>query len=214
MARRMNETRERILSVSKELFAKYGYRKTTIRLIINESGISSGSIYNMFKNKDEIFQAIVDETLDRCIDLVNTNFPSETPSFKFAAISAIELNAIITNTIVRDIYFEAYTSNYMFEHLVKRNIKLQNQLFSDEDIARTEKKDQFINTLLMKGTYRSFLVSFYFAHKTDPFECMDALLHQILLFLNCDEREQRRIMEKIHDNRAMWILMGKKLLKQ
>jgi AcrR family transcriptional regulator len=207
MARRMNKTREKILSVAKALFARQGYRKTTIRQIINESGISSGSIYNLFTNKDEIFQALMDEIMDRCVKLVDERFPNESPEFRFTAIGAIELNTIIINPVIRDIYYEAYTSIYMFEHLVERNIKLQKQLETGQSGV-----NNYIETLLMKGSFRSFVASLYFARKTDPVQCMETLLHNMLIFLHCEETERQRIMEKIRDNQAAWIEIGCRLL--
>ena len=207
MVRRMRETRETILKVAGALFARHGYRKTTIRQIINESGISSGSIYNLFTNKDEIFQALVDEIMDRCVVLLDKRFPDESPAFRFAAVGAVEMNTIIINPLIRDIYYEAYTSNYMFEHLVERNIKLQQQLQTAQPA-----ENNYIETLLMKGNFRSFVVSLYFARKTDPVQCMETLLRNMLLFLHCDEPERQRIMEKIRVNQAAWVEIGRNLL--
>ena len=38
------EVRRRILNVTKGLLVKYGYKKTTIRLIVQHSGVLIGSI--------------------------------------------------------------------------------------------------------------------------------------------------------------------------
>ena len=55
------EIRKRILAVSGELFLKQGYKKTSIRKIIDESGITIGSLYHFFKNKDDLlFHLAVD----------------------------------------------------------------------------------------------------------------------------------------------------------
>ena len=53
------EVRRRILNVTKGLLVKYGYKKTTIRLIVQHSGVLIGSIYYIFRNKEEIFQSIL-----------------------------------------------------------------------------------------------------------------------------------------------------------
>ena len=46
--------RRQIMDVSLELFLKKGFEETTTRDIIAKAGILNGSLYNRFKNKDEI----------------------------------------------------------------------------------------------------------------------------------------------------------------
>jgi AcrR family transcriptional regulator len=47
-------TREIILDAAEHLFARYGYRKTTVDDLARESGIAKGTVYLYFKNKEEI----------------------------------------------------------------------------------------------------------------------------------------------------------------
>ena len=51
-------TVRRILEAAYELFAEKGYRGSSMREIAERSGIKAGSIYNHFKNKEEIFEAV------------------------------------------------------------------------------------------------------------------------------------------------------------
>ncbi len=51
-------TLRRILEAAYELFAQKGYRGSSMREIAERSGIKAGSIYNHFKNKEEIFEAV------------------------------------------------------------------------------------------------------------------------------------------------------------
>lgn len=50
----MNEKRELIFKTSISLFKKYGYDNVTIKDICKETNISTGSLYNMYKNKADI----------------------------------------------------------------------------------------------------------------------------------------------------------------
>lgn len=52
--------REVIIKTSRKLFARYGYRKTTIDDIANALGKAKGSVYYYFKGKEEIFSAVVE----------------------------------------------------------------------------------------------------------------------------------------------------------
>lgn len=53
--------RQAILDAAREVFAKLGYGATTVRDIIRATDLASGTFYNYFKSKDEVFQAIQDE---------------------------------------------------------------------------------------------------------------------------------------------------------
>lgn len=73
-AERTEEMRQSILDASLELFIEQGYEKTTTRQIIQRVGILNGSLYNIYKSKDDIFADIgmnaLSETLeamDGCI---------------------------------------------------------------------------------------------------------------------------------------------------
>ncbi len=56
-----NETvRVSILDAARVLFAKFGYKKTTMEDIAQELHKGKSSLYYYFKNKEEIFQAVID----------------------------------------------------------------------------------------------------------------------------------------------------------
>lgn len=54
------EKRERILDASMEEFADYSFDEVSIARIIRNSGISRGSFYTYFQDKEDLFQYIID----------------------------------------------------------------------------------------------------------------------------------------------------------
>lgn len=54
-----NPKRDLILRAGSECFARYGYDKTTLDDIGRRSGLNKASLYYYFKNKEEIFVAVV-----------------------------------------------------------------------------------------------------------------------------------------------------------
>ena len=70
MAERMRQTKNRILQTAKDIFLEQGCRRTTIRQIVERSGITSGSIYNIFSSKEEIFNTLAADVLENCIRMV------------------------------------------------------------------------------------------------------------------------------------------------
>ncbi|WP_187298746.1 TetR/AcrR family transcriptional regulator [Marinobacter sp. F3R11] len=63
--RKQNAIRNRhsILVAARACFQKNGYENTTIRDIINETDLASGTFYNYFRNKQDIFAALLTDFL-------------------------------------------------------------------------------------------------------------------------------------------------------
>jgi len=66
MARTVNpqKTIDNIISVSERLFLDKGYEKTTTQEIVNETGLSKGTIFHHFKSKEDILVAVLDKHND------------------------------------------------------------------------------------------------------------------------------------------------------
>lgn len=60
--RTKRENRQAILKAAREVFAELGYGETTVRDIIRRTGLASGTFYNYFTSKEEVFEAISDES--------------------------------------------------------------------------------------------------------------------------------------------------------
>ena len=55
------QNRQLILDAACRVFAELGYGATTVRDIIRATPLASGTFYNYFKSKEEVYQAIRDE---------------------------------------------------------------------------------------------------------------------------------------------------------
>lgn len=55
------EVRDDIVRAALNIFARDGYANAKISEIANEAGISTGNIYNYYKNKDDLFYSVIDE---------------------------------------------------------------------------------------------------------------------------------------------------------
>lgn len=54
--------RAAILEAARALFGELGYGETSVRDIIRRTGLASGTFYNYFRSKEEIFKTLRDET--------------------------------------------------------------------------------------------------------------------------------------------------------
>lgn len=64
------QIRDLIIENSRNLFAKYGYQKTTITDIARSIHKDKSSIYYYYKNKEEIFAAVVEDAIERARDSI------------------------------------------------------------------------------------------------------------------------------------------------
>ena len=62
MAKR-GETREVILKAAAKVFFENGFEKTSVKMILKEANIVTGSFYHFFSSKEALFEAVVEEFL-------------------------------------------------------------------------------------------------------------------------------------------------------
>jgi AcrR family transcriptional regulator len=54
-------TRNQIIAAARALFAKDGYAATSTEQVLQQTGISRGALYHHFKNKESLFEAVLDD---------------------------------------------------------------------------------------------------------------------------------------------------------
>ncbi len=59
------QKRERILREAGEEFAEKGYAQASLNAIIERAGISKGSLYYYFENKEDVFDTVVDAAVEQ-----------------------------------------------------------------------------------------------------------------------------------------------------
>lgn len=55
-----DEVREQVVQAARQIFARYGYKKTALDDIAREAKKGKSTIYYYFKSKDDIFKAVID----------------------------------------------------------------------------------------------------------------------------------------------------------
>ena len=61
------ERRQEIVATARELFQKKSYESTTMQDIMTALGIAKGTIYHYFKSKEELLEAVVEDSVDEYI---------------------------------------------------------------------------------------------------------------------------------------------------
>ena len=56
-------SRARILQSAMALFARFGYERTTVRMIAQDAGVSQGLLYNYFESKEAVLRALFEQSM-------------------------------------------------------------------------------------------------------------------------------------------------------
>lgn len=71
------QTRLQIIAAARRVFAERGVSRTTLAQIAKEAGVTRGAIYWHFKNKPDLFFAMMEQVSLPLIDRIDENLPAE-----------------------------------------------------------------------------------------------------------------------------------------
>lgn len=95
MSSPISKTKQKLMEVSRKLFAKKGVDNTTMNDIAESSGFGRRTLYTYFKNKNDIYKAVISseiESMHKSLQkVVDLNIPSEEKlmMFTFARLDVI-----------------------------------------------------------------------------------------------------------------------------
>jgi len=85
----MTETRVHIMEVARRQFFKTGYAGTSINAIVEATNFTKPTIYYHFKNKAELFTALVQDAYERCFEqrrrAIDANAPASEQIYQVIA---------------------------------------------------------------------------------------------------------------------------------
>lgn len=82
-----SRTRERLIDVARQLFARKGLENTTMNDIATASDRGRRTIYTYFRTKDEIYQAVIEDEANRILGEIEARLAqADTPEQKLKAL--------------------------------------------------------------------------------------------------------------------------------
>ena len=98
----ISKTRMKLVEVARELFARKGMEATTMNDIATASGRGRRTLYTYFRNKEELYQAVIEGELDRLSELMDEVASADiAPENKLFMLAYTHLNAI-KETVARN----------------------------------------------------------------------------------------------------------------
>ena len=98
------EREKRIFDAAAELFAHYGYAKTTIDEIAAHAGISKGAVYLHFRSKDDLMDRLIARESERLMDMIMARLDSDPQGITLFNLYRHSMLAINESPLLRALY--------------------------------------------------------------------------------------------------------------
>lgn len=72
-----HETRKRLQESARIEFLEKGFMKASLRNICKNAGVTTGALYFFFKDKNDLFASLVEEPLQKVINIMQEHYQSE-----------------------------------------------------------------------------------------------------------------------------------------
>lgn len=131
--------REAILLAAAQVFAELGYGATTVRDIIRRTDLAAGTFYNYFKSKEEVFEALSDQSALRV-----------RPRLHAERVNASDFEDFITGSFRT--FFEYAESDRDYFNVMRRNTgALRVRMDTPEIVAGFDELEHDIRAAIAQG---------------------------------------------------------------
>ncbi|MBT8340410.1 MAG: TetR/AcrR family transcriptional regulator [Desulfatitalea sp.] len=136
--------KRKIVISSARLFAEQGYEKTSMRQIVKESKISSGSIYHFFKNKESILFSIFFENIYNQLLLLNQEMIREfkKPLIQFSVSAAVLIAVVLENPKSLNLFRVSWTIQAIEETVLQISMKRTRDILENSNLDATYTDDE------------------------------------------------------------------------
>jgi len=159
-------TKQRILEVSIELFAKYGFKDVTMRQIAKEVGIKASSLYKHYESKEDILNnifALFKEKLTQTeMRMPDFKSPSEYFTLAYEQFKQVmwESDVLkIAKIITREQQHSQSVREFMVRELVEKPNQITTYVF---DIMAKQGLIRETDTRVLAEEYNAYIVYLYF----------------------------------------------------
>lgn len=121
----MNKTKTAIFDAAIKVFSSYGYTGATMDEIVTSAGVAKGSLYYHFKNKEELFNFIVDEGVNLILENVEQATKDiENPLEKIEISARVQLKYVYHNKDLIKLIISQLWGTEERNNFIRRKINL------------------------------------------------------------------------------------------
>ncbi len=210
MREHSKQIRQKILATAKDLLVTQGYKKTTIRNIVQHSGVLTGSIYHFYQNKEAIFAEMLASIIHHCIEKIDACCGDETPAFKYAVICEVELTKMRDDARICELYYECYHSRVIFEKMAELFARYAQQLFGTRFTAEEYRR----KAVLIKGAMGACITAFYFDTPIDDDAARAEVIDMALQLFEVPEAEVEATIARMKQQKNLWSNIAEELVEE
>lgn len=192
-----NEKKEKIIKACMEVFAEKGYEGASTNAIVQKAGISKGILFHYFGNKKDLYLYILDRTLGKAVDELNS-YQEPLPSDIFERIivtGTIKLKMAIEQPLMYKLLFITFvnTPDPLKAAAQERYKKLYDialpMLYNGLDYSKMRKdidpkKAIEVMTLFMEGLQAQYMETLKNLSAEQSFVIMDKLRAETLEYMD------------------------------
>lgn len=186
---KQEDTKQKILEKSLELFAKHGYSSVTVEDIAAAVGVKAPSLYNHYRSKHAIFDVIVRNTVAKYAEKISMhlNEPLRDTSM-YAQITADDLVRMVKNF---------FTHSLVDKEMCDFRKMMTIEQFRDSDLSELYSK-YFVELITdyYTGVFR-ILISIGKIRNFDPYTLAMTFASPILMLIGVCDRQPERFEECI-----------------
>ncbi|MGJ4788061.1 TetR/AcrR family transcriptional regulator [Leptospira koniambonensis] len=190
-----NRVRAKILEVSRKLFVSEGYEKATIRRIIEEAEITTGSLYHFFKNKEEILLAIAGEVFNEAGETAERLVGEMDPPLVFAMEIGLQFYLCQKKLTIAETYLAAYKTQGVTDMIGNRGSHRSKILFEKYN-PEFDEQEYLIRTLAFRGVFQSLLEEMVYSGKIDRLRMMTTVIQLGLTTFGVPKEEMEIALQK------------------
>lgn len=191
MARQRDEQKkELILETATKLFSSKGFHATSIQDIVSETGLSVGTIYLYFSNKEEIFDALLETGIasfsDELFRDINENMNTEEIAERFGEtiLDAIYKNNRIVTILTSELSFQKKLQSFYSSLAESITEKYMNS--GDEErlyeVLKLSRKEFFsLVTIIISGLSNAMRIASASKGSVMRFEDIKMVMNEIIL---------------------------------
>jgi len=159
-----NNKAQQILSTAKTVFAEKGYSKTTMIEVASAAGVAEGTIYEYFKNKEDLLFSIPQERFTKYRDWLLATFHSEDPVIRLRRMIWYHFGYFLSDRELLEIFLHDIKLNKEFYQSKAYTAYLQ---YIDllNDILNEGKKQGVFRADVNNRVYRNLFMG-TFSHLT------------------------------------------------
>lgn len=196
----MANTKEKILLISLNLFAKFGYEAVSMKDIADKLGITKGALYKHYKNKQDIFNSIV----ERMYEIARVHSEKcEVPTEKYEVNASSYKKVLLKNV-------KKFTLS-QFEFWLEDNFASDFRKMLTIEQFRTDEMAKLYNSCILNGPVKYMedifceMIKNGFIKKTNPKQLAIQFYAPFYLLMNMsnfksDTVNLKQILEKHIDD--------------